>query len=203
VLPSGDGPGGPDGPTVVRATTAAEVAAVLGGEGPGGATVLVVEEEGDDGPPPTESLLTRLSVARLAAAEPGRALPPLVVCCRGAARADRLRSFVVDEVVDAGAVEASWATAFAAVYYGLLAGPEAPVAWPAARRAAAAGAVGDRLAHLDVWRATDSPAGHGEPIGVARLAVDDDDGEPVVTVDVVAPAPGGPRPGDLLLARRP
>jgi arsenical pump membrane protein len=209
---------GDDHLTVVRCGGEAQVAAVLAHDRLAAAALLVIDEPGDS-VLVAERLLERLSVTRFAAGEAGRAVPPLFVCCRGRERAERLRSFVVDDVVDATWVESSYAAAFTTVYFDVVGNDEELAGWPTARRLAAAHDVASRLCHLDVWPAGAStrddggrrrgaaafaadlaPAGggpgglgHGPLVGVARVGVDrTTPNAAVVTVDVVAPTPGEP-----------
>jgi arsenical pump membrane protein len=170
----------------------------------------------------TDELLQRLSVARLNEADAGHPVPPLYICCRGPARAQRVANFVVDEVIDATWVESSYCAVFATVYFDVVYGDQDLADWSIGRRVAVAHDIASRLCHLDVQRPSDlwfeepgtgmqsaatmtgaavvradraapSSATHGPLIGVAHLGVDrDPSGEPIVTVDIEVPASDEP-----------
>jgi hypothetical protein len=133
------------------------------------------------------------------------------VCCRGPDRARRVRTYVVDEIIDATWAEASYFAVFTNLYLNTMAGSEAIANWPQKERLAIADRVAQQLCHLelmrprDLWASEPGAAGRtpigmtgaeavrqdrrvaparGPLVGVLRFHVDagDDDGQaPVVT----------------------
>jgi hypothetical protein len=131
-----------------------EVADVLL-ERPGPDDAILIIDNEDGAAVVSDRTLERLSLARVRRRSAGRSVPAFFLCCRGAGRAERLRNFVVDEVVDATSIEASYLTAFATVWFEVLPGYEAITHWPLSRRARVAHAIASRLCHLDVRRPDD------------------------------------------------
>ncbi len=220
-------PGVAEAVTVVRCDNERAAAEILAERRPGDEAALVTEGSHDRAFD-VERLLEQLSVARLDQAASGHPVPALYVCCRGPERAQQLRTFVVDEVIDSTCVESSYFAVFSNVYFEVMSGDREVADWPADRQLAVAHRVASRLCHLDIWRPGDVSLDHAGPglkrapamtgaaavqadraavatrgplIGVARFGVEpDDDGEPVVTVDVDIPAKDKPiGPNDLLV----
>jgi Na+/H+ antiporter NhaD/arsenite permease-like protein len=161
---AGDGAGG-DGDDAARAggieglevSRFAEerVAADVLMERPGPHDAILVIDTEDGANVVSEKTLERLSLARVRRSAAGEPVPAFFLCCRGAGRADRLRNFVVDEVIDATSVEASYLTAFATVYFEVLPGFQAIAHSDVGRRVRLAHGIASRLCHLDVWRPAD------------------------------------------------
>jgi Na+/H+ antiporter NhaD/arsenite permease-like protein len=164
-----------------------------------------------------ERLLERLSLQRLqqARSDP-EGITPLYVCSRGPDRARRMRKYVVDEIIDATWVEASYFAVFTTLFLTTLPGDETTANWPQDLRLGVAHRIAHQLCHLELVRARDlwahepraadrtvvgmtgseaveedrriGPA-RGPLVGVIRLQVEpgEDDGR-IVTVHVDIPA---------------
>jgi hypothetical protein len=158
------GPSGPEagagGPTglagleVARFTDEQRATDVLMEQPAPGDALLVIDTE-DGTAVVSDKMLERLSLARVRRAAAGLRVPAFFLCCRGLGRAERLRNFVVDEVIDATSYEASYLTAFATVYFEVLPGYRAITHAHVGRRIEVAHGIAARLCHLDVWRPSD------------------------------------------------
>jgi hypothetical protein len=135
-----------------------EVAAVeilLTGEERDDEAILLVESFAE-GAFDTEKLLQRLSVERLhQARSDAEKVAPLYVCCRGPDRSRRIRNYVVDEIIDATWVEASYFAVFTNLYLDAMIGEEAIANWPLKQRLEVADRVAQQLCHLELVRPGD------------------------------------------------
>jgi len=137
---------------------ASEVAAVeilLTSEARDDEAILLVESFAE-GAFDTEKLLQRLSVERLhqARSDPEK-VAPLYVCCRGPDRSRRIRNYVVDEIIDATWVEASYFAVFTNLYLDAMIGEEAIANWPQKQRLDVADRIAQQLCHLELVRPAD------------------------------------------------
>jgi Na+/H+ antiporter NhaD/arsenite permease-like protein len=137
---------------------ASEVAAVevlLTSEARDDEAILLVESFAE-GAFDTEKLLQRLSVERLhQARSDAEKVAPLYVCCRGPHRSRRIRNYVVDEIIDATWVEASYFAVFTNLYLDAMIGEEAIANWPQKQRLDVADRVAHQLCHLELVRPSD------------------------------------------------
>jgi hypothetical protein len=131
-----------------------------------------------------EHLLGQLSVERLHRAGGDRPAPPLYVCHRGGVQARRMRSFVVDELIDATWVEASYFTVFGTVYRTVMSSYESLANWPRPRRLAVAHRIASRLCAFEVHHARHAPLHRSPLVGTVRFSVEEDaDARLVVDID--------------------
>jgi hypothetical protein len=181
------GPGGVPGLEWARFDDERVAADVLMNDpGPTDAILVIDTERRTD--VVSERTLERLSLARVRRGAAGHPVPAFFLCCRGRGRAERLRNFVVDEVVDATAVESSYLTAFVTVYFEVLPTYEAFTHADVSRRVRVAHGIASRLCHLDVWRPADlSFTKDGTAHGAGDLAADE-----IVRLDRRFPSRRGP-----------